>query len=171
MISFLKIHYINVIQKDLVLTSNPSVYTEFVKPTELILFTRNVGTDDFSILSGVLALDIIGQQKPYLSRPIIPSYCRVNGCQVTLRRERLYNFLFNLNFRVLPRVRQFDGFGFSSKSNSFSFCLKNMLSFEELVPFAKFFDNLGYLHCRIHFCSKNNEDTLLFGRSVFLCIL
>lgn len=171
MTPFLKIHYNNVVQKDLVLTSNPRVYTEIINPTKLLLCIRNLNTNDSSILSSVLALECVGHQKPYLLRSDTFVSRRVVGCKVTLRKEKLYNFLFNLNFRVLPRTKQFDGFRFSVNSNIFSFSLKDMLYFEDLVPFINFFGDLGYLHCQLHTCTKNNKDIVFFGRSIFLCLM
>lgn len=171
MIPFLKIHHDSVVQRDLVLTTNPRVYTEIVKPTKLLLFIRNLDANNASVLSSVLAVECVGGQKPYLLRSSTLTLSKVVGCKITLRRKNLYNFLFNLNFRALPRTKQFEGFGFSVESNVFSFSLKDMLSFDELVPLVKFFDNLGYLHCQLHFYSKNNNDALFWGRSTLLCIL
>lgn len=168
---FLKIHYDNVVQKDLVLTSNPLVYTEISKPTKLLLFTRTLEADNVSVLPGVLAVECVGHQKPYLLCSSTTMSSKVVGCKITLRKKNLYNFLFNLNFRALPKTKQFEGFRFFIESNIFSFSLKDVLSFDELVPFVKFFGNLGYLHCQLHFYSKNNKDILFLGRSIFLCIL
>ncbi|CAL8412650.1 unnamed protein product [Dictyota dichotoma] len=171
MTPFLRIHYDNVVQKDLVLTTHPRVYMEIVKPTKLLLFTRKISTDDYSVLASVLALECVSQQKPWLLRSGTLISRKVIGCKITLRNKNLYKFLFNLNFRVLPRTKQFEGFRFLGCSDIFAFSLRDMLSFEELVPFIKFFGDLGYLHCQLHCYTKNNNDMLLFGRSIFLCML
>lgn len=171
MIPFLKVHYDSVVQKDLVLTGNPRVYTEMGKPTELLLFTRSSSEGNYSVLSSMLALECLGRQKPYILCSGMSTPSKVVGCKITLRKKNLYNFLLNLNFKVLPRAKRFEGFHFGGESNIFSFSLKNMLFFEELVPFVKFFDNLDCLHCRLHFYSKNNKDVLFLGRSIFMCIV
>lgn len=171
MIPFLQIHYNSVVQKDLVLTSNPKVYTEIVKPIKLVLFTRNLNSDEFSVLSSILALKCVGYQKPYLLNSGRFVSDGVVGCKTTLRNKKLYNFLFTLNFKVLPKMKQFEGFNFRTESNIFSFSLKDMLVFEEFVPFVKFIGELDYLHCQLHVFSKSNKDVLFFNRSIFLCIL
>lgn len=56
------------------------------------------------------------------------------GCKVTLRRERMYEFLERLVYIALPRVKDFKGF--SEKSfdgrGSFNFGLKEQIVFPEI---------------------------------------
>lgn len=90
----------------------------------------------------VEALSEITGQKPVitLSRKAIAGFrLRENmpiGCMVTLRRQRMYEFLDRLVSLALPRVRDFRGLnpnGFDGRGN-YSLGLSEQLVFPELNP-------------------------------------
>jgi large subunit ribosomal protein L5 len=92
--------------------------------------------------TAVEALADITGQKPVitLSRKAIAGFrLRENmaiGCKVTLRRQRMYEFLDRLVSLALPRVRDFRGLnpdGFDGRGN-YSLGLSEQLVFPELNP-------------------------------------
>lgn len=82
------------------------------------------------------------------------------GCKVTLRKQRMYEFLHRLISIALPRVRDFRGF--SSKSfdgqGNFSFGLKEQVVFAE-IDYDKV-DKMRGMDIIITTSAKNNEEGL-----------
>jgi large subunit ribosomal protein L5 len=112
------------------------------------------------------ALGEITGQKPVLtkSRKAIAGF-RLRegvpiGCMVTLRRQRMYEFLDRLVSVVLPRVRDFRGINnkaFDGKGN-YSMGLSEQLVFPELNA-DKFTRNQG-MNISIVTSAKSNEEAL-----------
>lgn len=83
------------------------------------------------------------------------------GCKVTLRRDRMYEFLDRLVSVVLPRVRDFRGISrtaFDGRGN-YSLGLQEQLVFPELNP-DKYTRPQG-MNITIVTSAKNNDDALL----------
>ncbi len=83
------------------------------------------------------------------------------GCKVTLRRERMYEFLDRLVSVVLPRVRDFRGISrtaFDGQGN-YSLGLSEQLVFPELNP-DKYTRPQG-MNITIVTTAKTNDDALL----------
>lgn len=110
-----------------------------------IVVSMGVGaaTQDKKILeTAVEALTEIGGQKPVitLARKSVAGF-RLRegmaiGCKVTLRRQRMYEFLDRLVALALPRVRDFRGISraaFDGRGN-YSLGLSEQLVFPELNP-------------------------------------
>jgi large subunit ribosomal protein L5 len=113
------------------------------------------------------AMSDISGQKPIItrSRKAIAGFkLRENlpiGCKVTLRRERMYEFLDRLVSVVLPRVRDFRGISrtaFDGNGN-YSLGLSEQLVFPELNP-DKYTRPQG-MNITIVTTAKNNDDALL----------
>ena len=113
------------------------------------------------------AMSDISGQKPIVtkSRKAIAGFkLRENlpiGCKVTLRRERMYEFLDRLVSVVLPRVRDFRGISrtaFDGNGN-YSLGLSEQLVFPELNP-DKYTRQQG-MNITIVTTAKNNDDALL----------
>ena len=113
------------------------------------------------------AMSDISGQKPIItkSRKAIAGFkLRENlpiGCKVTLRRERMYEFLDRLVSVVLPRVRDFRGISrtaFDGNGN-YSLGLSEQLVFPELNP-DKYTRQQG-MNITIVTTAKNNDDALL----------
>ncbi|AAU04102.1 50S ribosomal protein L5 [Rickettsia typhi] len=85
-------------------------------------------------------LTLISGQKPIvtLARKSIATFkLRENmkiGCKVTLRKDRMYDFLERLVIVALPRVKEFRGFSYKSfdGKGNFTFGLKEQIVFPEI---------------------------------------
>lgn len=96
--------------------------------------------DSKAINGAVEDLTAISGQKPYVTtaKKSIASFKLREGmkigCKVTLRRDRMYDFMERLVFVALPRVKEFKGFSkksFDSQGN-FTFGLKEQIVFPEI---------------------------------------
>jgi large subunit ribosomal protein L5 len=80
------------------------------------------------------------------------------GCMVTLRRERMYEFLDRLISIAIPRIRDFRGLsprGFDGRGN-YSFGVKEQIIFPE-IDYDKI-DAIRGLDICISTTAKNNEE-------------
>ncbi|AFB26620.1 MULTISPECIES: 50S ribosomal protein L5 [spotted fever group] len=92
------------------------------------------------INNAVNDLTLISGQKPVvtLARKSIATFkLRENmkiGCKVTLRKDRMYDFLERLVIVALPRVKEFRGFSYKSfdGKGNFTFGLKEQIVFPEI---------------------------------------
>lgn len=112
---------------------------------ERIIISMGVGKaiqDKKYLESAVEALTLIAGQRPVVTRArksVANFRLREGmaiGCKVTLRRERMYEFLDRLISLALPRVRDFRGLnpdGFDGHGN-YSLGLTEQLVFPELNP-------------------------------------
>jgi large subunit ribosomal protein L5 len=143
---------------------------------EKIVINMGVGsavTEKKHVEDAVAALTQISGQKPLITRArksIANFRLREGmpiGCKVTLRRQRMYEFLDRLVSIALPRVRDFRGLnpkGFDKRGN-YTFGLNEHLVFPELNP-DKFTREQGL---NITFVTTTEDDEearkllLLFG--------
>lgn len=110
---------------------------------EKIVINMGVGKaaiDSKVINSAVLDLSQISGQKPILTKAkkSIASFKLREGmnigCKVTLRRDRMYDFLERLVIIALPRVKEYKGFSvysFDGRGN-FTFGIKEQIVFPEI---------------------------------------
>jgi len=85
------------------------------------------------------------------------------GCKVTLRRERMYEFLDRLISLALPRVRDFRGLAAKLDGHgNYTLGLSEQLVFPELNP-DKFTRTQG-MHVTIVTSVNNNDEALLLLR-------
>ncbi len=80
------------------------------------------------------------------------------GCQVTLRKKALWNFLFKLIFINIPRTRDLRGFSLNSfdKNGNYNIGITDFTIFPE-VPYDLVFKNQG-MQVNIIFTSKEREE-------------
>ncbi|KJW05031.1 50S ribosomal protein L5 [Rickettsia argasii] len=108
-----------------------------------IVINMGVGeatADSKVINNAVNDLTLISGQKPVvtLARKSIATFkLRENmkiGCKVTLRKDRMYDFLERLVIVALPRVKEFRGFSYKSfdGKGNFTFGLKEQIVFPEI---------------------------------------
>jgi len=128
----------------------PKLKTEFsycndmeVPRLEKIVINMGVGegtTDGKKVTNAVTELTAITGQKPVVTRArksIAQFKLRENlaiGCKVTLRRDRMYEFLDRLINIALPRVRDFrgvNGNSFDGRGN-YAMGLKEQIVFPEI---------------------------------------
>jgi len=110
---------------------------------EKIVINMGVGegvADSKVIANAVSDLTLISGQKPFvtMAKKSIATYKLREGmkigCKVTLRRDRMYDFLERLVYVALPRVKEFKGFNpksFDGRGN-FTFGIKEQIVFPEI---------------------------------------
>ena len=81
----------------------------------------------------------------------------------------MYFFLYKLLFDVVPPIRQFEGLQAPAHNNIYCFLLKDVFSFQELVPLFPYFEDLGSIQCQFHFTTKTKEEVVSLGNSLQLC--
>jgi|TARA_B110000211_G_scaffold49301_1_gene53691 large subunit ribosomal protein L5 len=91
----------------------------------------NTAVDEMSIISGQKAVKTMSTKdvSNFKLRKDMPI-----GCKVTLRRDKMYDFLDRLISITLPRTRDFQGIkakGFDGRGN-FTFGIKEQLVFPEI---------------------------------------
>ena len=166
--SRLKELYDNKLKKDLM--SNLKCKNIFQVPRlKKIVLNMGVGetvTDSKKINAAVDDLTMISGQKPSITKAkksIAGFKLRKGmniGCKVTLRKERMYEFLDRLITIALPRVRDFKGLSkksFDGKGN-YSLGLKEQIVFPE-INYDKI-DKVRGLNITICTTAKNNSDAL-----------
>ncbi|HJD61064.1 MAG TPA: 50S ribosomal protein L5 [Rickettsia endosymbiont of Columbicola hoogstraali] len=110
---------------------------------EKIVINMGVGeaiADSKVIDKAVNDLTLISGQKPFVTsaRNSIATFKLRDGmkigCKVTLRKDRMYDFLERLVIVVLPRVKEFRGFSYKSfdGKGNFTFGLKEQIVFPEI---------------------------------------
>lgn len=138
----LQLHYQNVVKKQM--TEKFGYQNALQVPRlEKIVINMGVGEavgDQKKIQSAVADMTAITGQKPVVtkSRKAIAQFkIRENlpiGCKVTLRRERMWEFLDRLVTIALPRVRDFRGINGKSfdGNGNYAFGLKEQIVFPEI---------------------------------------
>lgn len=168
---FLKIHYNSVVQKDLLLIGLESAPCALPAPNKIVLSIKTAKLEEKLVLSSMLALDLVANQKPILTRGQIVNNTGIIGCKLTLRKTNMYLFLLKLIFVILPGIKQFEGFSYFSESNTFSLTLQNVLVFKELQQMFDLFEGLNSLSCHIHFKGVNKSELSAVGRSILFCFV
>lgn len=131
-----------------------------------IVINMGVGkavADSKVIANAVNDLTLISGQKPVVTqaKKSIASYKLREGmnigCKVTLRGDRMYDFIERLVYVALPRVKDFKGFNKKSfdRRGNFTFGIKEQLVFPE-VDYDKI-DSIRGMDITI-VTSANNDD-------------
>nr|QWK44452.1 ribosomal protein L5 [Cymathaere triplicata] len=167
-------HYYGIVQKDLILSENISTVSLLPGPKKVSICLGGDSPDEGYVLACLGALTIIGGQKPYFTQQK-PSKQRNSGSRegvggkVTLRGAAMYLFFYKLLFHVLPRVRQFEGLRAPAHENIYCFVLKDIFSFEELVPLFPYFEEIGSLQCQFHFTTQGRSEINVLGHGLQVC--
>ena len=122
--------------------------------------------DSKKVQSAVQDMTLIAGQKPVvtMSKNSIASFKLRDGmaigCKVTLRRQRMYEFMDRLVNIALPRVRDFRGLNSKSfdGSGNFAMGLKEQLVFPE-IEYDKI-DEIRGMDIIICTTAKTNEEAL-----------
>nr|YP_011008258.1 ribosomal protein L5 [Hapterophycus canaliculatus]WBP70159.1 ribosomal protein L5 [Hapterophycus canaliculatus] len=169
-------HYLDVVQKDLILSENLSTIAKLSKPKKISLSLGGNSSDENYVLASLGALKIITGQSPFFTQQK-PTKHKSNstregvGGKLTLRRQKMYLFLYKLLFDVLPQIRQFEGLRAPAHKNIHSFVLRDIFAFQELVPLFPYFEDLNSLQCQFHFTTKSKAEVVVLGNSLQLCFL
>ncbi|WFW29536.1 MAG: 50S ribosomal protein L5 [Wolbachia endosymbiont of Menacanthus eurysternus] len=124
---------------------NKFSYSNLMQVPKLVKICINMGIGDAAMNNKVINepfdnLYLIAGQKPVLTfakKSISGFKIRkgvVVGCKVTLRRNRMYEFLERLVYIALPREKDFRGFSMKQfdGNGNFSFGIKEYISFLEV---------------------------------------
>ena len=86
---------------------------------------------DLKVISG--QLPVISKAKKSIAGFKIRKDMKI-GCKVTLRKDRMYDFLERLVLVALPRIKQFRGFSIKSFDGrgNFNFGIKELMVFPEI---------------------------------------
>ena len=169
-------HYYDIIQRDLILSENISTVSKLSRPKKVGLCLGGNSTDESYVISSLAALKIISGQTPYFTQQQSidqknSKYREGVGGKVTLRGSAMFFFLFKLLFDVLPHIRQFEGLRAPGHNNIYCFILKDIFSYQELVPLFPYFEDLGSLQCQFHFTTQSKSEVVVLGNSLQLCFL
>nr|YP_010445189.1 ribosomal protein L5 [Macrocystis pyrifera]UTJ90690.1 ribosomal protein L5 [Macrocystis pyrifera] len=172
--NFFEKHYYEVVQKDLILSENVSTVSLLSVPKKVSICLGGESSDENYVISCLGALSIIGGQKPYFiqqkpTKQTNSGSKKGIGGKITLRRGSMYIFYYKLLFHVLPRVRQFEGLREPAHKNIYCFVLKDIFSFEELVPLFPYFEEITSLQCQFHFTTKDRFETNVLGHGLQVC--
>jgi large subunit ribosomal protein L5 len=135
--------------KELYAKAKPTLQSKFgynnvhrIPRIEKIVINMGVGeavADSKVINHAVNDLTLISGQKPIITKArlsIAAFKLREGmqvGCKVTLRRDRMYDFLERLVYVALPRVKEFKGFNKKSfNRGNFTFGVKEQIVFPEI---------------------------------------
>ncbi|MFZ2620154.1 MAG: 50S ribosomal protein L5 [Alphaproteobacteria bacterium] len=143
-------------------------YSNVMQTPKISKIVLNMGvggaTQDKKVLdSAVSDMRLIAGQQPVVTRTrksIATFKTRVNmpiGCKVTLRGDRMYDFLDRLITIALPRVRDFDGVPtkFDGQGN-YSLGIKEQIIFQE-IDFDKT-DKIRGMDVIIHTTAKTDDE-------------
>ena len=160
-------HYENVLKAELM---NEFAYKNAMEVPRLEKIVINMGVgeaadDSKKIESAVSDMTLIAGQKPIVTkakRAVANFKLREGvdiGCKVTLRRDRMYEFLDRLITIALPRVRDFRGVSeksFDGRGN-YALGLKEQIVFPE-VDYDKV-DKIRGLDVVVVTTAKTNEES------------
>jgi ribosomal protein L5 len=169
-------HYYNVVQKDLILSENLSTVSLLPAPKKISLCLGGDSVDENYVIGSLAVLKIITGQMPYFIQQKPARYKNIGskegvGGKITLRRSNMYAFLYKLLFDVLPIIKQFEGLRSPAHENVYCFLLKDIFSFQELVPLFPYFEDLGSLQCQFHFTTKTKNEVVALGNGLQLCFI
>lgn len=169
-------HYYNVVQRDLVLSENISTVSMLPKLKKVGICLGGDSADENYVISSLAALKIISGQTPYFTQQELTQQKGIAlregvGGKVTFRGSSMYFFLYKLLFDILPHIRQFEGLRAPAHNNIYCFLLKDIFSFQELVPLFSYFEDLGSLQCQFHFTTKTKAEVVVLGNSLQFCFL
>lgn len=168
---FLKMHYSEVIQRDMILTEVIENVSVLSNPKKIILSFGGENYEECYVLSCIFSLYFLCGQKPYITRQNIQGFSdgEVMGGKLTLRGLSMYNFLYRLLFEILPSMKYFEGFRAPGHQNIYSFTIKDIFAFEGLGSLFSYLDLLGSIQCQVHFTTKNNKEVITLAQNLFFC--
>lgn len=167
-------HYYDVVQRDLILSENLSTVSMLSAPKKVGLCLGGSSTDESYVIASLAALKLISGQTPYFTQQQLTTQQSGRlregvGGKVTLRGSSMYFVLYKLLFDILPHIKQFEGLRVPAHNNIYCFLLKDIFSFQELVPLFPYFEDLGSLQCQFHFTTKTKSEVVVLGNSLQLC--
>jgi len=169
-----KNHYNKIVIKDL---TSKFFYKNVFQLPKLEKLTVNIGTLNFTLkenLSIFILLEFITLNYPNLTKSKKNiSFLNIrknfpNGAKVNLRKNKAYEFFQKLGFFIFPNFRKNKIHLALTKTNSFSFSIKEIDNFQEVTFFYKYFKKIKEINININLKSfLNNKLELLFFLTSF----
>jgi large subunit ribosomal protein L5 len=171
---FLEHFYIKTLKYDL---ANKFLYKSTKKIPKLKKIILNFGckTSDIKHLaSSLLALELITNQKGTMTTTkhsnILLKIRKGNptGCKITLRKNKMLDYLSKILIEIFPRLKSFEGFKFNRKikKNYFSYELHDTFNFTELEEHYYLFNNLAKLDVTLVTNTETKKELLFVLKSL-----
>ena len=169
----------NVIKNDLI---NKYQYTNIKSVPKIKKITLNFNNcANFSIqkfATTLLALEIIASKKSSIKVAKTPNLTlkiqkgQPIGCQVTLKKKNIDQFLDLLIIKMLPKLTNFPDLSIKTKTSTFSCSLLNKeIILQELDKQYPLFTNLPNLNIQILTTTPNNTELLFIIKSIKIPII
>lgn len=160
-------HYQQILEKDFILTNNLTTIHLLPKVSKIIITCGGEELNTTSMLSSVLALKFLTGQKPFLTFKEGNRFNRdtIVGGKLTLRKFKLFAFIYKLLIEFLPNLNHFEGFNLAAHPKIYTFFIKNVYSFDELSFHFALFKEIKSFTCQFHFTTQNSLEVNAFGRS------
>ena len=177
--TILENYYKKVIQYDLINKFSYSHVNEIPQLKKIIL---NFGCKNFdikSIASALLSLELVTMKQGSLVKSkrsnLLLKIRKGNpvGCIVVLENDKMYDFLSKLLSDVFPSLKDFKGINVSKNLGitSFSFTLKDLISFKELEKQFYLFINLPPLNVTFITNTKSQKELIFLLHSFKLPLI
>nr|YP_009672637.1 ribosomal protein L5 [Dictyopteris divaricata]QDB64122.1 ribosomal protein L5 [Dictyopteris divaricata] len=165
----LKYHYQTTVKQDMVLSNHIQSVSSVPSPVKITIsmVANNNKSDDLKILSSIVVLECLGNQKPYLVSSKKVNFKRVIGGKLTMRNKKMYDFLFRALFEIFPNIKQFEGLDFPCFDNVFSFTIRDLSMLERISFLSPNLGDKNHLSCQIHFSTKTKNELFFNGRGMF----
>nr|YP_011008327.1 ribosomal protein L5 [Scytothamnus australis]WBP70298.1 ribosomal protein L5 [Scytothamnus australis] len=166
-------HYYDVVQRDMILSENvPSVF-KLPGLQKVVLCVVKNNPDENEVVSLLTGLKIIVGCKPYVIRKKAIEYKSSSnrgpvGVGLTLRRTVMSNFLYRFSLKVLTSSGRFQGLTAPKHNSQYTFVLRDMFSFRELIPLLPFIEDLGSLQCEFHFTTRTRGEMIVMANGLQL---
>jgi large subunit ribosomal protein L5 len=171
---FLEHFYIKTLKYDL---ANKFLYKSTKKIPKLKKIILNFGckTSDIKHLaSSLLALELITNQKGTMTTTkhsnILLKIRKGNptGCKITLRKNKMLDYLSKILIEIFPKLKFFEGFKFNRKikKNHFSYELHDTFNFTELEEHYYLFNNLAKLDITLVTNTETKKELLFVLKSL-----
>jgi len=172
-------HYKKTVLKDL---SSRFLYLNCNQVPKLEKISINIGIKNFMLkkhITSALALEFISLNSPVLTKATKSTILlnlkknSPNGFKVNLHKTKAYKFFQKLGFYIFPNFKANKKFLNISNSNSLSFSIREIDSFQELTFFYSFFKNILSIDINIKVKSSYSYsaiETLFFLTSFKLPI-
>lgn len=166
-----KQHYNNTVSKDL---TSRFVYLNCNQISKLEKLSINLGIKEFNLkknLTNILLLEFISSNPAILTKAkknIILLNIKKNspnGLKLNLKKNHAYNFFQKLGLYVFPNFKTNKIFLKLKKTNSISFSIKEIDSFQELTFFYNFFKNSNCIDINFKingFFYKTSHELIFF---------